>query len=423
MVSDDEGTVLDYSAASTTGNERDSSAGPPDAIAADTWSKTTAEGEFVLKDLDDEMSAILASSHSAATASSAAPAGVVGTSMGALSSLFRNVVGGKTLTSADLSAPLRAMEAHLIGKNVAREAAVRLCEAVASTLTGTRTASFTSVDASIRGAMEGALAHMLTPASTLDLLRAIQANSARQAALPPPSSSSSPRRPYVVSVVGVNGVGKSTTLAKLAFLLLHNDLRVLVAAADTFRSGAVEQLRAHVRNLRELTARTPGRGHIALFERGYGRDAAVIARDAVAFAAAPTLVPGQQQDGSGDDELAPYDVVLVDTAGRRHNDARLMSSLEKFAQLARPDRILMVGEALVGGDAVAQARHFDAAFGPGRRLDGFVVSKCDTVGDMVGTIVSMVHATGVPVVALGVGQHYGDLRSLNVAWAARLLMA
>jgi len=85
----------------------------------------------------------------------------------------------------------------------------------------------------------------------------------------------------------------------------------------------------------------------------------------------------------------------------RHNDQRLMSSLEKFAKFANPDKILMVGEALVGTDSVAQARNFNAAFGAGRGLDGFIISKCDTVGDMVGTLVSMVHSTGVPVLFVG----------------------
>lgn len=216
--------------------------------------------------------------------------------------------------------------------------------------------------------------------------------------------------------MGVNGVGKSTTLAKLAFLLLNNNYRVLVCGADTFRSGAVEQLRVHVTRLQELIRNSSAEnpmGAIDLFERGYGKDPAHIARDAVAFASAA-------QSGAG--EGRKFDVVLIDTAGRRHNDTRLMSSLEGFARLANPDKIFMVGEALVGSDAVAQARDFNAAFGPKRGLDGFIVSKCDTVGEMVGTIVSMVHATGVPVVAVGVGQHYGDLRTLNVGWARRLLM-
>ena len=145
---------------------------------------------------------------------------------------------------------------------------------------------------------------------------------------------------------------------------------------------------------------------IELYEKGYGKDAANIAKDAVAYGAANN-----------------FSVVLIDTAGRRHNDARLMSSLEKFAQLAKPDKILMVGEALVGSDSVAQARAFDNAFGRERGLDGFIISKCDTVGDMVGSLVSMVHATGIPVVFLGTGQHYGDLRTLNAGTTVRMLLS
>jgi signal recognition particle receptor subunit alpha len=240
--------------------------------------------------------------------------------------------------------------------------------------------------------MQKALTKILTPTSPTDLLREIQ------------SVHSTQQRPYVISIVGVNGVGKSTNLSKIAYFLLQNKYKVLIAASDTFRSGAVEQLKVHVNNLKELTQRQ-GSGQVEIFEKGYGKDAAVIARDAISFA-----------------KNESFDVVLIDTAGRRHNDQRLMSSLEKFAQLAQPDKILMVGEALVGSDSVQQARNFDAAFGPGRRLDGFIVSKCDTVGDMVGTLVSMVHATGIPVLFLGTGQHYGDLRRLSVESVVGLLM-
>lgn len=239
--------------------------------------------------------------------------------------------------------------------------------------------------------MEKALTKILTPTSSLDLLREIQTVNASG-------------RPYVLSIVGVNGVGKSTNLSKIAFFLLENHHRVLITAADTFRSGAVEQLGVHVRNLKELSKREGAQ--VALFEKGYGKDAANIAADAVAYAS-----------------KSEFNVVLIDTAGRRHNDQRLMSSLEKFGKLAKPDKILMVGEALVGSDSVAQARNFNQSFGPGRGLDGFVISKCDTVGDMVGTLVSMVHATGIPVVFLGVGQHYADLRGLNVGSVCRLLMS
>ncbi len=120
-------------------------------------------------------------------------------------------------------------------------------------------------------------------------------------------------------------MGKSTNLSKICFFLLQNKYRVLIAAGDTFRSGAVEQLAVHVRNLKELTAREGGQ--VELYQKGYGKDAAAVAKDAVTYATAED-----------------FDVVLIDTAGRRHNDQRLMSSLEKFAKFAQPDKILMVGE-------------------------------------------------------------------------------
>ncbi|KAI9831747.1 MAG: hypothetical protein M1826_003078 [Phylliscum demangeonii] len=400
---------LDYSAPATqSAAGRDAGPGPGAAAAvpAESWGRTTRNGEFILNDLDDEVHSILSSAAARPTADdSAAPSGLLRSGVGTLTSLFRNVVGGKTLTRADLDGPLRAMEEHLLRKNVAREAAVSLCRGVEEHLIGVTTGNFQSVETTLRAAMDASLRKILTPTTSLDLLREIHAVAA------PSPSSPHPARPYVISIVGVNGVGKSTNLAKICYFLLQNQHRVLIAACDTFRSGAVEQLRVHARNLAELGHRDgdrdrDGGAHVALFEKGYGRDAAQIARDAVAHAAAHA-----------------FSVVLIDTAGRRHNDGRLMASLEKFAALARPDKIVMVGEALVGADAVLQARHFHAAFGPGRGLDGFLISKCDTVGDMVGTLVSMVFATGVPVLFLGTGQHYTDLRSLNVAWAVRLLMA
>ena len=415
LMDEGEDKVLDYStpaqdAATVAKPDDNGDQSNVEPIQQQEWGRKTNKGEFVLKDLDEEMDSILNSAEAKKqndNDASTSKGGMVNTGLGAISGFFRNAVGGKTLTESDLSKPLKAMEDHLIKRNVARDAASHLCSAVSRDLIGTKTPSFTTIETTIHTSLDTALSKILTPTSgsTLDLLRSIE--SVR-------SSSPSTRRPYVISVVGVNGVGKSTTLAKLAFLLLHNNYRVLVAAADTFRSGAVEQLRVHVRNLQQLTARSTdsaGLGHIDLYERGYGKDAAHIARDAVAHAANPTA--------TGD---TPYDVVLIDTAGRRHNDQRLMASLAPFARAANPDKILMVGEALVGTDSVAQAQHFNASFGPGKKLDGFIVSKCDTVGEMVGTLVSLVWSTGVPVVAVGVGQHYGDLRGFKVGWARDLLL-
>ncbi|KAF4551662.1 Signal recognition particle receptor subunit alpha-like protein [Elsinoe fawcettii] len=402
---DDDGEVLDYSAANGE-LEDDESFKVDDVRAEDMGSRN--KGMFVLKDLDDEVDAIIRESKEKqeSTTDDSSRGGLLGSSVGAISGYFKNIVGGKTLTKQDLEKPLKGLEDHLLKKNVAREAAVRLCESVERDLVGTKTANFTSIDATIHTSLERALTKILTPTTSLDLLRSINTTI---------SSPTSPR-PYVISIVGVNGVGKSTNLSKLAYFLLQNSYRVLICAADTFRSGAVEQLRVHVRNLSELSRRE-NVGHVELFEKGYGKDAAVIARDAVVYASEPDAAQGARKR---------FDVVLIDTAGRRHNDTRLMSSLTKFGQLANPDKIFMVGEALVGTDSVAQARNFSAQFvdakGKGRGLDGFIISKCDTVGDMVGTLVSMVHATGIPVVFLGVGQHYGDLRGLNVVWAVGKLM-
>ncbi|KID75393.1 Signal recognition particle receptor subunit alpha [Metarhizium brunneum] len=399
---DDTDVQLDYSANPTSDVEAQDvgRSSALDAVDASTWG-TSTKGKFVLKDLGDEVHSMLASAEAekaAAATKSETKSGLLGTGVNALSGMFRNVVGGKTLTKEDLDKAMKGMEEHLLRKNVAREAAVRLCEGVEKELVGVKTGNFESITSKIQTAMESSLTKMLTPTSSLDLLREIDSITA------PPATSLRKARPYVISIVGVNGVGKSTNLSKICFFLLQNKYKVLIAAGDTFRSGAVEQLAVHVRNLKELTAREGGQ--VELYQKGYGKDAATVAKDAVSHAA---------QEG--------FDVVLIDTAGRRHNDQRLMSSLEKFAKFAQPDKILMVGEALVGTDSVAQARNFNAAFGSVRTLDGFIISKCDTVGDMVGTLVSLVHATNVPVLFVGVGQHYSDLRNFSVKWAVEKLLS
>ena len=399
LADEDDGTNLDYSTkVPETNGDTSLNYTAPESIAQESWGSKTKQGQFILKDLDDEVTAILNQAKSSKAETAPGTSGVLGSNLETLSGYFRTIVGGKVLTKQDLEKPLKGMEEHLIKKNVAREAAVRICKGVEAEMIGKKTGTFENVESALRPALEASLRRILTPTSSLDILQEIHNATA------PASKQISPR-PYVISIVGVNGVGKSTNLSKICYFLLQNDYRVLIAACDTFRSGAVEQLNVHVRNLKELSARE-NVGQVDLYQKGYGKDAANVAKDAVDHATA-----------NG------YNVVLIDTAGRRHNDTRLMSSLEKFAKLAMPDKILMVGEALVGTDSVMQARNFNAAFGPGRGLDGFVISKCDTVGDMIGTLVSMVHATGIPVVFLGTGQHYGDLRNLSVSWAVKLLMS
>ncbi|RMZ90537.1 hypothetical protein DV736_g2208, partial [Chaetothyriales sp. CBS 134916] len=399
MADEDDGTKLDYSApADDVRGDVLPKLPPSEIIDATTVGTKNKKGQFVLKDLDDDELDNLLQTANKDKAAVSGTGSASSSPFGAISGYFRNIVGGKTLTNDDLDKPLKAMEEHLISKNVARDAAIRLCDGVRAEMVGKKTAAFESTDAALRPALEKSLRKILTPRSSLDLLQNIDS-------VTKPTNSNTKPRPFVITILGVNGVGKSTNLSKLCYFLLQNNYRVLIAAGDTFRSGAVEQLGVHVRNLKELTERE-NLGAVDIYQKGYGKDAANVAKDATAFAA--------EHD---------YQVVLIDTAGRAHTNTQLMAALEKLVDFAKPDLILQVAEALVGNDSVGQAQNFTRALGKNRKLDGFIVSKIDTVGDACGTIVSMVHATGVPVQFIGVGQHYGDLRQLSVPWAVKMLMA
>jgi signal recognition particle receptor subunit alpha len=197
---------------------------------------------------------------------------------------------------------------------------------------------------------------------------------------------------------GVNGVGKSTNLAKIAYWLGQQGCKVQLAACDTFRAGAVEQLKTHAARLQ-----------VPLYERGYEKDPAKVAAEAIRVA---------ERDGR--------DVVLVDTAGRMQDNEPLMRALSNLIALNQPDLVLFVGEALVGNDAVDQLVKFNrsladlapgaATGGPRNRqiIDGIVLTKFDTIDDKVGAALSMVYASGAPVMFVGCGQTYVDLKKLNV---------
>ena len=209
-------------------------------------------------------------------------------------------------------------------------------------------------------------------------------------------------RPYVVVFVGVNGVGKSTSLSKVAYYLRSNGFTPMLCACDTFRAGAVEQLRVHADALQ-----------LPLFEKGYGRDASGIATDGIRYAA---------QMG--------HDVVLVDTAGRMQDNEPLMRALSKLINMNDPDLTLFVGEALVGNDAVDQLSKFNERLADlnanarkTKLIDGIVLSKFDTIDDKVGAALSMVYTSGAPVVFVGCGQTYTDLRRLNVKSVVKILLS
>lgn len=203
---------------------------------------------------------------------------VASTSQSTFSSFFSRLSlstsTSQTLTKESLKPVLASMQSHLISKNVASPIATQLVESVGRSLEGKKVSGWGAVKKEVKKSVEEALTRVLTPKTSTDLLLEIT----RKRSL---SSSVGKSEPYAITFVGVNGVGKSTNLSKVAFWLLQNRFKVLIAACDTFRSGAVEQLRVHTRNLGELGGE--GLGRVELFEKGYGKDAAGIAKDALSY--------------------------------------------------------------------------------------------------------------------------------------------
>lgn len=188
------------------------------------------------------------------------------------------------------------------------------------------------------------------------------------------------RKPFKIVFLGVNGVGKTTTIAKIAVYMRGNGFKPLMVAADTFRAGAQEQLKIHSE-----------RTGIPVFTGRYGWDPAALAYDAVQYGV-----------GRG------FDVFLIDTAGRMHVDVDLVNELKKVVRVVKPDVKILVVDALTGNDAVEQARFFNEAVG----VDGVVVTKVDAYEEG-GVPLSLAYVLGKPILFVGVGQDYKDLKPFN----------
>ncbi|MDG1525406.1 MAG: signal recognition particle-docking protein FtsY [Candidatus Thalassarchaeaceae archaeon] len=194
--------------------------------------------------------------------------------------------------------------------------------------------------------------------------------------------------PVIVMMVGVNGTGKTTTTAKIAHRLKNEGRTVVLAAADTFRAGAIDQLETHAERI-----------GVRCVSSERGGDSAAIARDAVESAKARGA-----------------DVVIVDTAGRMTNKVNLMNELQKVHRVAQPHLVLFVGDALAGNDAVEQAVEFQRML----KFDGAVLCKLDTDAKG-GAALSIAHATGRPIVLAGVGQNYDDLQQFDPDWLLEMM--
>jgi len=319
---------------------------------------------------------------------------------GGMFAMFSSLVGSKPLTREDLAPVLEKLRDNLVGKNVASEVATSLIESVSVKLEGSVVGTFQSLTRTVKDTLTASLMKLLTPKRRVDILRDVL-------------DSRENGRPYVITFCGVNGVGKSTNLAKICFWLIENKFNVLIAACDTFRAGAVEQLRTHTRRLNSLHPEGKGdnRPMVQLYEKGYGKDAAGIAMEAISHA-----------KDSG------IDVVLVDTAGRMQDNEPLMRALAKLIAVNGPDLVLFVGEALVGNEAIDQLVKFNAALADHsaqeepHTIDGIVLTKFDTIDDKVGSAISMTYISGQPIVFVGTGQTYTDLKSLNAKAVVSALM-
>ena len=180
--------------------------------------------------------------------------------------------------------------------------------------------------------------------------------------------------PLVITVIGFNGAGKTTSLAKLANYFKTKNHVCVFAAADSFRVAAIEQLEEHATKL-----------GVKMIKHKYGADPAAVIYDAVAHAKARHI-----------------DVVLADTAGRVHTDKNLIAELEKIIRINKPDFKFLVVEAIAGNDVVEQARVFDTV-----GIDGIILTKWD-VDEKGGAALSLCHTLGKPIVFLGTGQEYDD---------------
>ncbi|UYV65280.1 SRPR [Cordylochernes scorpioides] len=311
--------------------------------------------------------------------------------------VFRSLVGSKTISEKDMEPVLAKLKDHMIMKNVAADIAEKLCHSISAKLEGRVLGTFSGVSSLVKNTLNDALLQILSPKKRMDILRDVL-------------NAKEHGRPYAIVFCGVNGVGKSTNLAKIAFWLTSNKLRVLIAACDTFRAGAVEQLRSHRNNLNNHNQGEYCRT-VELFEKGYGKDPAGIAMEAINYA-----------------RDSKFDVVLIDTAGRMQDNEPLMRALAKLIKVNQPDLVLFVGEALVGNEAVDQLTKFNQALADfsskdnPHLIDGIVLTKFDTIDDKVGAAISMTYITGQPIIFIGTGQTYSDLKKLEPRLVVRALM-
>ncbi|MFB6069055.1 MAG: signal recognition particle-docking protein FtsY [Halobacterium sp.] len=271
--------------------------------------------------------------------------------------------GRVVIDEADLEEPLRELEFALLESDVEMSVAEEILDAIREDLVGEERKFTESTGALVEDALRDALLSVIE-VGHFDFDEAIAAA----------------EKPVTVVFTGVNGVGKTTSIAKVAKYLEDRGYSTVLANGDTYRAGANEQIQEHAENL-----------GLKCISHEQGGDPTAVVYDAVEYAQANDV-----------------DVVLGDTAGRLHTSNDLMSQLEKLDRVVDPDFTIFVDEAVAGQDAVNRAREFDDA----ASIDGTILTMADA-DSQGGAAISVAHVTGKPILFLGTGQGYDDLRKFD----------
>ncbi len=282
-----------------------------------------------------------------------------------LRSAFSNAAksfGERELKEDDIDEVLFEMEISLMDADVASEVINSVRDELKKKIAGAIVSKKT-MQKFVRDSMVRFISKLFDDAGTVDLLKEIR-------------DKQDSADPYIVSFVGINGTGKTTTVAKIAHLLKNSKISVAIAASDTFRAGAIEQLREHANRL-----------NLKIIAQNYGADPAAVARDAVLYARSHKV-----------------DCVLIDTAGRMQTSKNLMEQIKKITSVVKPDLTIFVGDSLAGNDTVNQARQFHE----NAMFDASILTKSDADA-RGGAALSIVKVTSSPIIFIGTGQEYGDL--------------
>jgi fused signal recognition particle receptor len=284
-------------------------------------------------------------------------------------------VTNKTISEKDIEDILFELEMSLLEGDVAMEVAETIISSVKTDLVGQKIRRRSDVAEFTREALKNAISEILDiPGKDLTSLLEEAKKSGE---------------PLKIMFVGINGTGKTTTIAKISTYFINKGFTPVIAASDTFRAGAIEQLTHHADNL-----------NVKIIKHKKGADPAAVAFDAVAHARAK----GKE-------------LVLVDTAGRMQTNINLMDEMKKIKRVIKPDLIIYVGDALTGNDSVEQAKKFNEAV----TVDGIILTKADADAKG-GAALSIGYVIQKPILFLGVGQSYSDIIEFKPEWMVEQIL-